>query len=62
MSDKLHDISSRIKGRIIQKATESCGIDIPEPFCLVIFGASGDLTKRKIIPSIYRLDRLRLLP
>jgi glucose-6-phosphate 1-dehydrogenase len=62
MSDKLNDISSRIKGRIIQKATESCDIDIPEPFCLVIFGASGDLTRRKIIPSIYRLDRLRLLP
>jgi len=27
----------------------------PEPFTLVIFGASGDLTRRKIIPSVFDL-------
>ena len=29
---------------------------------LVIFGASGDLTKRKLIPAIFDLARQALLP
>ncbi len=29
--------------------------DIPEPCLVVIFGASGDLTKRKLIPALYDL-------
>ena len=29
---------------------------------LVIFGASGDLTKRKLIPALYNLRRGKLLP
>jgi len=29
---------------------------------VVIFGASGDLTARKLIPSLYRLDRKKRLP
>jgi glucose-6-phosphate 1-dehydrogenase len=41
---------------------ESCGITIPKPCGLVIFGASGDLTRRKLIPAIYRLFRQKLLP
>ena len=32
------------------------------PCVLVIFGASGDLTKRLLIPAIYHLKRSRLLP
>jgi glucose-6-phosphate 1-dehydrogenase len=32
------------------------------PNALVIFGASGDLTKRKLIPALYNLARQRLLP
>lgn len=35
---------------------------IPAPFTLVIFGASGDLTRRKLIPAIYHLHRQNLLP
>jgi glucose-6-phosphate 1-dehydrogenase len=34
----------------------------PDPFLLVIFGASGDLTARKIIPSLFKLYLHRLLP
>ena len=35
----------------------------PAPPCtLVIFGASGDLTKRKLVPALYNLRRQRLLP
>src|SRR6185369_14569123 len=32
------------------------------PCILVLFGASGDLTKRKLIPALYNLVREKLLP
>jgi glucose-6-phosphate 1-dehydrogenase len=35
---------------------------LPEPCLLVIFGASGDLTRRKLVPSLYSLHRENLLP
>src|SRR5207248_1012363 len=34
----------------------------PEPCVVVIFGASGDLTQRKIMPALYSLAYRRLLP
>src|SRR5215207_1900534 len=33
-----------------------------EPCAVVIFGATGDLTKRKLIPALYRLVQERLVP
>jgi glucose-6-phosphate 1-dehydrogenase len=33
-----------------------------DPCALVIFGASGDLTKRKLLPALYNLARQELLP
>ena len=33
-----------------------------EPCVVIIFGASGDLTKRKLVPALYRLSQERLLP
>ncbi len=33
----------------------TCSIEVPPPCGVVIFGASGDLAKRKLIPSLYRL-------
>ncbi|MFV0377857.1 MAG: glucose-6-phosphate dehydrogenase [Mangrovibacterium sp.] len=33
-----------------------------KPLILVIFGASGDLTKRKLIPALFELYRQKLLP
>src|SRR5262249_14399847 len=38
----------------MQPAAPSCA--------LVIFGASGDLTKRLLVPALYNLRRARLLP
>ena len=35
---------------------------IPEPAIMVIFGASGDLTKRKLLPALYHLHQANLLP
>jgi glucose-6-phosphate 1-dehydrogenase len=34
----------------------------PDPCAFVIFGASGDLTKRKLLPALYSLAYRRLLP
>jgi glucose-6-phosphate 1-dehydrogenase len=34
----------------------------PEPTALVIFGASGDLTRRKLLPALYHLARGQRLP
>ena len=33
-----------------------------DPCAMVIFGASGDLTKRKLLPSLYHLAKKNLLP
>lgn len=33
-----------------------------DPCTMVIFGASGDLTKRKLLPAMYNLARKKLLP
>ena len=35
---------------------------IPEPTIIVIFGASGDLTKRKLLPALFHLEQNGLLP
>lgn len=55
-------IGSQIKTKPVYRTTSACSVEIPGPCGLVIFGASGDLTKRKILPSVYRLQRNRLLP
>src|SRR5713101_9679766 len=34
----------------------------PDPCIVVIFGASGDLTKRKLLPALYHLEQSDLLP
>lgn len=37
-------------------------IDSQQSFALVIFGASGDLARRKLIPAVFSLFRQKLLP
>ena len=39
-----------------------CTEKIPEPCGIVIFGASGDLTHRKLLPGLYHLFKTKLLP
>jgi len=34
----------------------------PEPSSMVIFGGSGDLTRRKLIPALFRLSQQRMIP
>ncbi len=51
-----------------QSLTEQQTIDtkkgerVPDPCIVVIFGASGDLTKRKLLPALFHLEQQNLLP
>ncbi|GBC76579.1 Glucose-6-phosphate 1-dehydrogenase 2 [bacterium HR08] len=48
---------------LVNPLREGLSLDrAPEPCILVIFGASGDLTRRKLVPALYALARRRLLP
>ncbi len=38
------------------------GERVPNPVIMVIFGASGDLTKRKLLPALFHLEQSGLLP
>ncbi|HSW62833.1 MAG TPA: glucose-6-phosphate dehydrogenase [Dissulfurispiraceae bacterium] len=51
-----------IHGTIVHRGGSSCSLDVPASCGLIIFGASGDLTHRKIAPALYRLRKNRLLP
>jgi len=46
----------------VSVSTGQSRIGAEEPFVLVIFGASGDLTHRKLVPSVYGLHCDGLLP
>jgi glucose-6-phosphate 1-dehydrogenase len=35
---------------------------LPDPCLFVVFGASGDLTKRKLLPALFHLTQAGLLP
>ena len=35
---------------------------VPDPSVFVLFGATGDLTRRKVLPALYQLWRTNLLP
>ncbi len=35
---------------------------VPDPVCFVLFGATGDLAHRKVVPALYQLWRTNLLP
>ena len=43
-------------------AAQISPVEMAPPHIMVIFGASGDLTRRKLMPAIYSLYRDGLLP
>ena len=51
MSDEANPL---LEGLQLRRRPESCAV--------VIFGASGDLTKRKLFPALYALAYRKLLP
>ncbi|MCH7915526.1 MAG: hypothetical protein IH856_21245, partial [Deltaproteobacteria bacterium] len=61
------DTSSGVKAsvHIARSAVLDSGrelIRVKDPVTLVIFGASGDLSKRKLIPALYQLQKSGYLP
>src|SRR5579872_4642084 len=52
----------RISPEDVKQATSQVEERIPEPSVAVIFGASGDLTKRKLLPALFHLEQAGLLP
>ena len=52
----------RISPEDVKNAAAQVKERIPEPGVVVIFGASGDLTKRKLLPALFHLEQAGLLP
>jgi glucose-6-phosphate 1-dehydrogenase len=61
VTKKAGETASQGKAEPVYPTTGPCAIESSGPCGLVIFGASGDLTKRKIVPSLYRLQKNRYL-
>jgi glucose-6-phosphate 1-dehydrogenase len=61
-NQKVEEAGAKMKAGPTSRTPGPCAVEIPGPCGLVIFGASGDLTKRKIIPSLYRLQKNQCLP
>lgn len=61
MPSKRHEMpATQIPLKIVNH-DEFCIEAVPDPFTMVIFGASGDLTRRKLIPALQKLDEAKLL-
>ncbi|HWX27626.1 MAG TPA: hypothetical protein VNZ53_09345 [Steroidobacteraceae bacterium] len=46
----------------MNEASATSGARAAPPCCFVIFGASGDLTRRLLLPALYNLAAADLLP
>jgi glucose-6-phosphate 1-dehydrogenase len=46
-----------VESPYLQTCDVSLEVPKPEPFTMVIFGGEGDLTRRKLLPSLYRLHK-----
>src|SRR3569832_1495981 len=58
---KKEERDSRVVSGKMTKQGE-CGEPVPDPSVIVIFGASGDLTQRKLIPALFHLAQEGHLP
>ena len=47
---------------ILRRVTRSDGAAVPDDHVIVLFGALGDLSKRKLLPGLFHLDRAGLMP
>jgi glucose-6-phosphate 1-dehydrogenase len=59
MLDKQSRISSTVR---VADAPPRRQAPPADPCAMVVFGASGDLTKRLVVPALYNLARTKLLP
>lgn len=51
-----------LKDRMISSMSQATELPTHEPTSFVIFGATGDLSQRKLLPALFRLWRQKLLP
>ena len=47
---------------IASESTERSAIQVPEDQIIVLFGATGDLARRKLLPGMFHLARVGLMP
>jgi glucose-6-phosphate 1-dehydrogenase len=47
---------------LIDQAPPTASLTTREPYTIVLFGATGDLARRKLLPGLLHLSRLGLLP
>lgn len=52
--NELQDVAAKMSGRLTAAAGEP---RMEEPFTLVIFGGTGDLTAGKLVPALFNMDR-----
>src|SRR5215210_8148896 len=45
-----------------REMTRSDGAAVPDDHVIVLFGALGDLARRKLLPGLFHLDRAGLMP
>jgi glucose-6-phosphate 1-dehydrogenase len=58
-----HHGHRRTSSRLTNPLREGLRLErMPDPFLFVLFGATGDLSHRKVIPALYQLWRSNLLP
>jgi glucose-6-phosphate 1-dehydrogenase len=62
MGEAMAETTGEIEIKPSFRTIGACEIEIPPPSCIVIFGGHGDLTKRKLMPSLFRLHKQKLLP
>ena len=55
-------LSRKGKRTVKAKAPELRLERVPDPAALVLFGGTGDLAHRKVVPALYHLWRTNLLP
>jgi glucose-6-phosphate 1-dehydrogenase len=53
---------SQRPGRHTRRVTRSDGASTPDDHIIVLYGALGDLSKRKLLPGLFHLDRAGLMP
>src|SRR6478609_10237388 len=55
-------VQMKVRAEDLSQLPKGGGERIPNPGIMVIFGASGDLTKRKLLPALFHLEQAGLLP
>lgn len=56
------EVSPHPAGILVRQMTRADGATTPDDHVIVLFGALGDLSRRKLLPGLFHLDRAGLMP